>query len=255
MNLEVLRSVQADERGTTDLQPLPDSFYQDVATYLDELREQRDRAAAAAEDPFGSEEVRQFTDEIETAEEVIEAIYERRMGKVVNRASLAAAGMGADTEGLTAEEAELFTELVAVIEDHRTEVLDGLHRQRPFVGSEDDAATPPDTPGGETQSPGGDADTDNGNQHDATDDRGSDPANETTGDTRAPASDPPNTDTQVDPSAASSEPRVTVRITRDVGEIFGVDERTYHLSAEDVVTLPKANADPLLERDAAERID
>jgi DNA replication factor GINS len=49
--------------------------------------------------------------------------------------------------------------------------------------------------------------------------------------------------------------RTTVRITRDVGAIFGVDEREYDLSSEDVVTLPTANAEPLLQRDAAERID
>ncbi|MFC6729727.1 hypothetical protein ACFQDG_13835, partial [Natronoarchaeum mannanilyticum] len=51
------------------------------------------------------------------------------------------------------------------------------------------------------------------------------------------------------------EDRTTVRITEDVGEIFGVDEREYELSAEDVVTLPETNAEPLIERDAAERLD
>lgn len=256
MNLESLRSVQADERGTTDLQPLPDSFYRDVATYLEELREQRDRAASAAEDPFGSDEVRRLTDEIETAEEVIEAIYERRMGKVVNRASLAAAGMGADEEGLTTEEAELFTELVAVIEDHRAEVLDVLHRQGPLTGTDDEAAAPPDAPSGEPQSPGMDTDTakDQGGTSGRESDTGTGPAS----DTHGPSGDPdsPETPGSGSPSTApDDEPRVTVRITQDVGEIFGVDERTYHLSTEDVVTLPKANADPLLERDAAERID
>ncbi|OYR56883.1 DNA replication complex subunit Gins51, partial [Halorubrum halodurans] len=49
--------------------------------------------------------------------------------------------------------------------------------------------------------------------------------------------------------------RETVRITRDVGEILGVDEREYDLASEDVVTLPTANAEPLVERDAAERIE
>jgi DNA replication factor GINS len=49
--------------------------------------------------------------------------------------------------------------------------------------------------------------------------------------------------------------RTTVRITRDVGEVFGVDERAYELSADDVVTLPSENAGPLVERDAAERLD
>jgi len=56
-------------------------------------------------------------------------------------------------------------------------------------------------------------------------------------------------------AGASDTERVTLRITRDVGEVFGVDERVYDLAAEDVVTLPAANARPLLERDAAERVE
>jgi len=55
--------------------------------------------------------------------------------------------------------------------------------------------------------------------------------------------------------AADSSDRATVRITRDVGAIFGVDEREYDLANEDVVTLPAENADPLVQRDAAEQLD
>jgi DNA replication factor GINS len=49
--------------------------------------------------------------------------------------------------------------------------------------------------------------------------------------------------------------RATVKITSDVGEIFGVDQRAYDLSPDDVVQLPEANAGPLVDRDAAERLD
>jgi len=49
--------------------------------------------------------------------------------------------------------------------------------------------------------------------------------------------------------------RTTVRITSDIGEVFGIDERSYNLSSDDVVTLPAENAGPLVERDAAERLD
>ncbi|MFC7195250.1 hypothetical protein ACFQL4_12200 [Halosimplex aquaticum] len=37
--------------------------------------------------------------------------------------------------------------------------------------------------------------------------------------------------------------------------MFGVDQRAYDLSTDDVVQLPEANAGPLVERDAAERLD
>ena len=57
-----------------------------------------------------------------------------------------------------------------------------------------------------------------------------------------------------DPTEGLDE-RTTIRITRDVGEIFGVDERTYELASEDVVTLPEENAGPLVERGAAEKLE
>ncbi|MFT4963229.1 MAG: DNA replication factor GINS, partial [Halobacteriales archaeon] len=52
-----------------------------------------------------------------------------------------------------------------------------------------------------------------------------------------------------------AEDRIMVRITADVGEILGVDDRAYDLEKEDVVTLPRQNAEPLLEREAAERLE
>ncbi|MEF8777702.1 MAG: hypothetical protein V5A36_02190, partial [Natronomonas sp.] len=50
-------------------------------------------------------------------------------------------------------------------------------------------------------------------------------------------------------------PRTTVRITSDIGEIVGADDRDYDLGNEDVVTLPSPNADVLVEKDAAERLE
>ncbi|GAB3317236.1 hypothetical protein GCM10027355_11910 [Haloplanus salinarum] len=58
-----------------------------------------------------------------------------------------------------------------------------------------------------------------------------------------------------DRSAETDTERTTLRITRDVGEIFGVDEREYELASGDVVTFPTPNAEQLLDRDAAERLD
>jgi DNA replication factor GINS len=68
------------------------------------------------------------------------------------------------------------------------------------------------------------------------------------GDTAA-ASDPAQ-----DRSAEADTERTTLRIARDVSEIFGVDEQ-YDLASEDVVTLPTPNAEQLLDRDTAERPD
>jgi DNA replication factor GINS len=330
MNLDELRSVQNKERQKDSLQHLHDSFYEDVGQYVADLKAQRDRAAEEADDPFSNPEVGRLTDEIETAEEVVEAVYERRMGKIVKRASLAAAGMPSDEEGLTTEEKELFSDIVDRIESNKGRVLDVLAGEDAASG---DAKTAPDdpTPDPSTADDGGvsaadlmgdgpdvadgasdlesppepgngvpdpvaeaerqrasadgpdeadpgavDADpSDAGTPADAPTASGPatapDPAG--TADTDAPRRDSAGDETVADgewvgedassagpADAAASEvaadtDRVTVRITQDVGQILGVDEREYDLTAEDVVTLPEQNVEPLVQRDAAERLD
>ncbi len=254
MDIEELRSVQTRERATEGLQELRESFYEDVARYLESLREQRREAAAAAEDPFRSQQVTDLSDEIETAEQVAEAIYERRIGKLVKQASLSAAGMPADQDGLTAEEQELYEALVDRIEQNKARVLDTL--------SGDISADPSETSDG---TPGGheDAGTErSGYQEGAT--TGTSPAAVMDGE-RDPVSDEPaDPDTGATPDEPSgssdssdedSIERTRVRVTEDVGEIFGVDERAYTLERDDVVDLPAENADPLIDRDAAERLE
>ncbi|WP_440005931.1 hypothetical protein [Halomicrococcus sp. SG-WS-1] len=272
MNLDELRSVQSKERSKDSLQHLRESFYAEVGEYISELREERERAAERADSPFDSEEVNRLTDEIKTAEEVVEAIYERRVGKVVKRASLAAADMPADEEGLTTEEQELFADLVERIESNKQTVLDVLAGESDGTSSDESsdattgspvdtaAGTPADAANGgvpETTPGGADADAP----------RPSEEAEAVAADSDAGASGDGTPDGESrddadgaggdagDDSFAGLDDRTTVRITSDVGEIFGVDERAYDLSTEDVVTLPAANAEPLLERDAAERLE
>ena len=346
MDLDELRSVRRTERQKDSLQHLRDSFYEDVAAYIEERKAERRRVADAADDPFGDPEVGQLTDEISTAEDVVEAIYERRVGKVVKLASFAAADMSADKSGLTAEERALFEDLVDRIKQNRRTVLDTLAGQGSdatdgeSVTAHTDTETPgvdgsPDAPAGDaaptesdaaassdestTEPPtsddvlaaamGGDSDaaespthadpvaastdtdperesvppavdtdagdrerdvavtdtaeTDGGDATIAADTTGS-----ATGGPSAPGSTPVGESGRSDDAAAirtsgtadagrddSRPDRVTLRITEDVGRIYGVDEREYDLASEDVVTLPATNAGPLVERDAAERLE
>ena len=231
MNLEDLRAAQVDERGTDSLQPLPASFYEQAADYLADLRRRRDRIAERADDPFDSPEVRRLTDELETAEEVVEAIYERRLSKLVKRASLAASGVPTDEEGLTDEERTLFGDLVDRIEANRARVLDVL-----------------DNGSGDVVSPADDAPAD-------PEPVGEPPAPEPAGDPAASTDRDPEPDGGAAAPGGPEEDRLTVRITAEVGEIYGVDDRVYTLGEEDVVTLPSANAKPLLERGAAQRVE
>ena len=315
MNLDELRTVQSKERSKDSLQHLRESFYADVADYIADLKDQRERAAEQADSPFDDPEVNRLTDEVNTAEDVVEAIDERRVGKIVKRASLAAAGMPADEEGLTGEEQDLFEGLVERIESNKQEVLDILageaepHSETPTpppaadassgAGAESVGATPDpgDPPVGDSSAPGAGADdsgevsaadvmgeTDTGASagspaSSASADGDSDDARPAAAEAAAiadapdaggpnagsPASGPPDeSPAEADPDSESSgdddlleglDERTTIRITDDVGEIFGVDERTYDLASEDVVTLPEANAAPLVERGAAEELE
>ena len=356
MNLDELRSAQAKERRKDSLQHLRDAFYDDVAAYVADLRAARDRRAEQVANPFSDDDVRRMSDEIETAEEVAEALYERRVGKVVKLASFAAADMSVETEGLTTQERALFDDLVARIRENKSTVLAALAGEEPPTSPDgsptaaaadgpdeeatgadapatrDDATGPraaadppvdaspadgqsdpdvlagamggesPASPGRESSEPDAGDDpagpTDSEENADRTptdrpasatadggatpvepgpappgaDDAGDAPPADgaSVDDSSADASTSPLTDAPAEsdaaadrsavseadrPDGAADVDRETVRITRDVGSIFGVDEREYDLASEDVVTLPAENAEPLVRRDAAERIE
>ena len=257
MDLDELRAVQTRERATDGLQELRDSFYSDVATYIQELRDERDSVADESEDPFRNTTVNELTDEIEVAEQVAEAIYERRIGKLVKQASLAAAGMPADQEGLTTEERDLYTDLVGRIRENKQGVLDVIAGDAPIETADEettsDDATASDDQPAESASDTADAPPPAPDEPPQADAPAAEAMGGESGDTAGESGDEDGTDEQE--SASPDVDRTTVRVTSDVGEIFGVDEREYSLYEDDVVQLPEENAEPLLQRDAAEKLE
>jgi DNA replication factor GINS len=244
MKLSDLRDVQNRERSTDSLQELPDSFYADVATYVQGLKDERERAAERADDPFDDPDVNRITDEIKTAEQVAEAIYERRVGKIVRQASFAAADMSGDVSGLTAEERRLYDDITDRITENKGHVLDVLGGEDTDAGGapSDGGAPDPDPPPDEPSPPESGVD--------AADLMGEDSGTDTAG-SDAAEREPPN-----EPAAdGGTAARSTVQVTREVGEIFGVDERVYTLESNDVVTLPEENADALVAKGAAEHLE
>jgi len=330
MDVDELQSVQSRERQTDSLQQLRESFYEEASEYIEQLRHARDDAAERADDPWNSPEVSQLSDEIDTAEQTVEAIYDRRTGKIVKKASLAAAGMPTEEDGLTAEERTLFESLVERIEANREHVLDKVAGElapdspptgasgtaenetepsdrpaptssesdqpadadpspdidRPsepeqspasesappdqpsdipaadLMGDGESAEQPPDeespappppteAPPAETDRPAaaeastdGGATTENAAPEDAPTESGAGDA--------APTDPAPSEGADSAPASEQAVERTTVRITDDVGPIYGVDDREYDLSRDDVVTLPEANVGPLLDSGAAE---
>lgn len=131
MNLEELQTTRDRERQTDKLQQLRETFYADAGEFIQQMRTERDRAAERTADPFDSPEVTRLTDEIKTAEQTVEAIYEKRVGKIVKAASFAAADLPAEAEGMTTEEQDLFETLVEEIKENRQKVLTVLAGDKP----------------------------------------------------------------------------------------------------------------------------
>ncbi len=57
------------------------------------------------------------------------------------------------------------------------------------------------------------------------------------------------------PKAAPQDDAVPLRLLQDVAPFTGADGKVYRLRKEEVVRLPKANAEPLLKRGVAERVE
>lgn len=314
MNLEELRSIQSTERTRDSIQHLRESFYDEVADYIAELQRRRVDAANEAEDPFESDEVQRLSDEIRTVRNVTEAVYERRLGKLLTRASLAAVeDVATDEEGLTAEERALFRDVINRIEKNKSNVLaviegkadgdipgvaesegersvsesttDGdAHSDASSDNDDSIEGSRPTLNGAETETGGSDERNDrssgnnrlgrqSGDEASRDEQAMTDQSKERSGgaaiggttsheqrrgseDDTALSDGSSHTSDTADPTAQSSvDSRTTVKITSDIDRFFGVDEREYDLEPDDVVTLPTANATPLLQSGTAERIE
>jgi DNA replication factor GINS len=310
MNLDELQSVRDRERQTDKLQQLRETFYEDAGEFIQQLRDQRERAAERADDPFDAPEVSRLSDEIDTAEQTVEAIYEKRVGKIVKAASFAAADLPAESDGMTAEEQDLFETLVENIKANRQHVMDVLEGKAsgspadtgadttadsaetplesaaPPTDTDDvrdganlDAGrTPPPPEAVQDEQPSSTGTDSSVNAADAMGGADATPAESTQlgssekqQQSRSSTREQRETESDQSPDSPGREPEVrkdggtgseqsgidreTVRITKDVGDFLGFDEREYDLSANDVVTLPATNVEPLVSRDAAERLD
>jgi len=208
--LDDLRQTQADERRSEKLQELSDTFYEDAAGYIESLREKRD----ARDDPY-SDEARRLNDELDSARQVTEAIYERRVGKVVKMASLAANGHPTSEDRMTREEREMFESIVSEIRASQERIEETL----------EDALKNGDTVPESEDEPRRDTD---------------DEAPKVT----ASGKDEPEQESE-------SDGYTTVRVVESLPEFVGTDGREYSLGQEDVARIPEENARALCEKEAA----
>lgn len=125
MNLDELRSVLDEERETGTIQPLRPSFYAEARSFIEELETERDHLAAESDEPFSDPEVGRLTDRLESARGVLEAIFENRIGKILNHGATAATGDTTDTPELTREEVVLYDAVVEAIRETRATAIAG----------------------------------------------------------------------------------------------------------------------------------
>jgi DNA replication factor GINS len=208
MDLDDLRQTQADERRSEKLQELSDTFYEDAAEYIEGLRRKRD----ACDDPY-SDEAQRLNDALNSARQVTEAIYERRVGKVVKMASLSANGHPASEDRMTREEREMFDSIVSEIRTNQNRIEETLEGalKNPETETKKETGTP-ETSDAESAEP-----TQN---------------------------DEPQQESQTDGYT-------TVRVVESLPEFVGTDGREYELGEEDVARIPEENARALCEKEAA----
>ncbi|MDY7082687.1 MAG: hypothetical protein SXQ77_09845, partial [Halobacteria archaeon] len=235
-----LREVQSKERQGDSLQELKDDFYTETAEYIRRMREKRDNL----DDPF-SDEAQRINDAVSTAQEIGEAIYERRVGKVVKLASLSANGVNVDEGGMTREEREMYEDIVGVIERNHQHVVGEMLKGETESSQESAREKDREERSQNTQSEPEEIATEKAVTRDG-------------GETHAQSSESelePEPEHNGDGQSESGNDYTTVRVKKNLPEFMGVDGEEYELGEEDVAMIPDENADVLCEKDAAVKLD
>ena len=280
MELEEIKEIARKEKGR-DLRPIANDFYEQAGAYVRSL----EKEMIAIGRPR-SPEYKMIEDQLTSTVSDIETIFMRRVGKVVDRATsnaFSSAGTGLlrkDFDKLLPAERDLYETVYRAILDSRkilaAGILDGDAHDGdhggPGCGNDGTGSKPDAKEDAASQRNGGSENKIMGKGIGSLDDltrksTGSGPAPRTRqGSSAAPPSASPSP--AAPPSAASPSTaakaddgnsviyhdRIVVRILSDIPEFRGEDKRNYRVRAQDVVTLPAANAAILVKRQAARLI-
>ncbi|MBW2982854.1 hypothetical protein KY327_00960 [Candidatus Woesearchaeota archaeon] len=143
---ETLFDLLRRERNREELQPLDETFYHDVLTYMAEKQ-----AQIPATDPTHiSGEGEKARIQFQNIKRILKELYDRREKKIVMLALSAVRTDAAtiDQEAFLPEERTLYDSLTNAFKERRSSVLDNVLRQQPPAGS-----TPPPKPAPEPPKP------------------------------------------------------------------------------------------------------
>lgn len=216
MDIEKLWELLHKERNTASLQVLPETFHEDVREYLKKLEDEKTEAGGER----GRSEL--VEDEIRNARMKAEDIIQRRIGKIVKFAS---SGMGTQPKEMLDEEAKIF-------EGVKNYVEQGKERLFALLSSEDERAIKSE----------GIREDERGEQKQQDD-------AETVEHSFKQVEQPDSAEND-----NQNEELHIVRILEDIPTFMGIDGEIYNVGKEDVIMLPKTNAEMLCRRGVAVRI-
>ncbi|MCA1814712.1 MAG: hypothetical protein LC624_12335 [Halobacteriales archaeon] len=222
---ENLRKRQQLERSSPKLTRFEPGFYRDLELYLRSLAEDHQREHAS--NP-GGPKATLLGDELQNTRRLAEDLYEHRERKVVTGALAAARGGSTDIGPMLKEEQELYEALVQLLRETKRRVLHRPGAPAPPYPSLVPRPSLRPQPGPETLSSEAMA-------HEPRLD--------------GPAAAPPAT--ALPPPPEPSMTRLLVRVLEDVGSFAASDLRIYHLSREQLVSLPEDAARVLILRGKA----
>ncbi len=243
MNLDDLKVIRSNERSTRKLTQLKPDFYVDVKTYLDSLRTAKDQKKK---------------DELENALSVIEAIYDKRVVKIIRLASLRAKGL-VENVPLTGEELQIYDGIYQLFTGYRDLML-GEGESGEVSNDETDSLTRDMLPSDDLER-GRDGALPEGAASNVKEKRTVQVELATESETGEDVArgalmgeEVELDDTRTLIQESKNIKYLKVRILADIPAFIGLDGRNYKLSNEDVVVLPEGNAKTLCNRNLAVQI-
>jgi len=215
MDFEDLRNILTREQKSK-LAKLEPDFYEDVRAYLDGLREEQQTAPKM--------EAQLLADELETAENRLQRIFELRVGKIVNLASsnilAEIKGIKQDRDAMAPVERDMYDSVLVAVRKGWSDI------ERAVTGKSTLSATEDTRPGELVED---------------VDERAKDVSEEREDLTIAPAN-------HEDHDNGNLKEYTVVRVLKDVPTFMGADSHHYTLAKNDVAILPNLNANVLCKR-------
>ncbi|MBN1762853.1 MAG: hypothetical protein JW878_07255 [Methanomicrobia archaeon] len=215
MDIETLGAVLRKEKDTGSLQELPGDFCEDVSTYLKSLEEERKEA-----DERRSGRSEYLEDEIRSATGKVEDIVRRRIGKIVK---LASSGMKTLPKGMLEEEERIFEGVKRYVDEGKERIFALMMGECEQEGEREGVREE-----GEVKEKGEEGEKSSWHILKST---------------------------EPSPAKDRDEDLHIVRILEDIPTFMGTDGRIYKVKREDVIMLPKTNAEILCKRGVAERFE